>query len=248
MQAVGLEELVTSIPEEHKAQAREVFQSVFEALRWTHVVDGQVERIECLSRWTHRQPADIESDLAYLEINRTQLLSALSQYLSQPALASIKGDWLFLNVLTHAEYVATVSDVRKRLVGVECYVKSLFPPQREHSTDVSSLARRRWHMPAALGITALAWMAHPLAGIAMTAYVLFTLYSRHTATAKISSTLASMLRTYLSFNTINLSWRHVMTVLEESRSEGAVWDASLFALAESRARAFDAAGGSQRTR
>lgn len=248
MQAVGLEDLVADAPEEYKAQAREVFQSVFEALSWTHVVDGQVERIECLSRWTHRQPPDIESDLAYLEIHRAQLLCALSEYLSQPALASKKGDWLFLNVLTHAEYVATVSGIRKKLMGLERYVESLFPPKREHATDVSALARRPWHIPVALGVTMLAWVAHPFAGVAITVYMLLTLHRRHAVTAKINSMLASMLRTYLSFNTVDLSWRQVMAVLEESRREGAVWDASLFALAESRAKAFDETGGPQRTR
>lgn len=238
MQAVGLEELVASAPEDHKDSAEQIFQSVFDALRWTRVVDGTVERIESLSQWKHRQPQDIESDLAYLEIDRAQLLGSLSEYLSQPALASKKGDWLFLNVLTYAEYLATVSHIRKSLMGVERYVESLFPPKTEHSTDVSVLSRRPWHVPATLGVIAMAWVAHPLAGAALTAYSLFASYRRRAVTAKVNSTLTSMLRTYLSFNTIDLSWRHVMAALEESRSEGAVWDASLFALAESRATEF----------
>jgi hypothetical protein len=38
-------------------------------------------------------------------------------------------------------------------------------------------------------------------------------------------------------NTVDVSWSHVARELEESRQNGAVWDASLFRLTESRQNA-----------
>ena len=240
MQTVALQDLITAVPDDQQSQAERFFERVFDSLMWTRVVGGKVEDVSPLKKWKQRQPSEVESDLAYLEINRSELLSTLSEYLSNPALRSKHADWLFLNVLTYAEYVATVSEVRKKVMGIERYVKSLHPPKSEHVTDISAYARRTWHLPVMLSVIAVSWAIHPFAGIATTAYALFVAYRQRKAWEKVNAVLASMLQTYLSFNTVDLSWAQVNSTLERSRGAGAVWDASLFALAEHRMEALNA--------
>ena len=234
MQIVALKDLIASASADQQHEAEQIFERVFDSLIWTHVAGGRVEDASPLREWKHRQPSEIESDLAYLEINRPEILSTLSQYLSSPALTSNHADWLFLNVLTYAEYVATVSEIRKKVMGIERYVKSLFPPKNEHIVDISVFARRPWHLPVTLSVIAVSWAIHPFAGIAVTAYAVFAAHRRRRAREQLNATLASMLQTYLSFNTADLSWAQVTSTLERSRDAGAIWDASLYALAERR--------------
>lgn len=234
MQTVALKDLISAAPADQREQAELIFTRVFDALMWTRISGGKVEGVSPLAHWVHRQPSEIETDLACLEINRPEILSALSDYLSNPALTSKYADWLFLNVLTYAEYVATASEIRKKIMGIERYVKSLFPPRKEHSTDITTFASRPWHLPLALALVGAAWAIHPFAGIAATTYALFSAYSQRKAKATVSATLASMLQTYLSFNNVDLSWPQVTSALERSRESGALWDSALYALAERR--------------
>jgi hypothetical protein len=242
MQSVALQDLLQSAREDQQDQAQRIFERVFDSLMWTRVVEGKVEDTLPLKQWTHRQPVDVESDLVYLEINRPEILSALSEYLENPDLASKKADWFFLNVLTYAEYVATVSEIRKKLMGIERYAKSLFLAKKEHLTDVSAFSYRPWHIPVLIAVIVLGWAIHPVSGALVTAYVVLSSYRQRKAKAQVNATLASMLQTYLSFNNTDLSWRQVTMALEQSRATGAIWDGSLFALAEQRS------GGSNATK
>ncbi len=201
---------------------------------WTWVVEGTVEKISPLLQWKHRQPAEIESDLAYLEINRSELLSALSEYLDNSSLRTKMADWLFLNVLTYSEYIATVIEVRKHSMGTERYIKSLFPPKNNHSTDIADFTSRPWHLPATLAMVITAWAIHPLIGVGVTSYAIFKTYRQKQLRVKINAIFASMLQTYSSFNTLDLSWPQVTSSLERSRALGVIWDSSLYALAELR--------------
>jgi hypothetical protein len=237
MQSVALQDLLQSAREDQQDQAQRIFERVFDSLMWTRVAEGKVEDTSPLKQWTHRQPVEVESDLAYLEINRSEILLALSEYLENPDLASKKADWLFLNVLTYAEYVSTVSEIRKKLMGIERYVKSLFPPKKEHLTDISAFAHRPWHIPVFIAVVVTGWAIHPFAGVLVTGYGMFSSYRQRKARAQVNAIMASMLQTYLSFNTTDLSWRQVTTRLEQSRASGAIWDGSLFALAEQRSGA-----------
>jgi hypothetical protein len=237
MQSVALKDLLQFAQDDQQRRARHIFESVFESLMWTRVVGGTIEDILPLEEWTHRQPAEVESDLAYLEINRPIIISALSEYLENPDLASKKADWLFLNVLVYAEYVATVGEIRKKLMGVDRYVKSLFPPRKEHLTDVSAFTHRPWKIAVLVSIIAIAWVFHPIAGALATGYAMFSSIRQRKVRAQVNATMSSMLQTYLSFNTADLSWRQVTNTLEQSKASGAIWDSSLFALAERRSLA-----------
>lgn len=237
MHSVALQDLILSAPSGLRGEAENIFTRVFDSLMWTHISAGKVEAVSPLVEWTHRQVGEIETDLACLEINRPEILSALSDYLSNPDLSSKKADWLFLNVLVYAEYLATTSEIRKKAMGIERYVKNLFPPQKEHSTDISKFSSRPWHMPLAIVLIIFAWALHLTVGIVVSAYALYSAYSLRKSRASISVTLTNMLTTYLSFNNIDLSWTQVTVALERSRESGALWDSSLFALAELRTKA-----------
>jgi hypothetical protein len=198
---------------------------------------GIVDDIAPLNSWKHRGLQDIESDLAYLEIHRPAVLSALSVYLSAGCAQSKNIDWLFLNVLTYAEYVATASEFRKKLLGIDGYVKSIHPPKSEHIPSIASFAKRPWWGVGAIVLMGLSALAHPLAAVAVATLALYTHRQRTAGVRKLDDILAVMLRTYLSFNTVDLSWSQVNAVLDESRRAGVIWDASLFKLAEARASA-----------
>lgn len=231
MQTVQLEDLVKEAPEPHRDQAQRIFDKVFDALFWTKVQDGEVDGVSSLTQWRHRGLTDIETDLAYLEIRRADLLAAFSDYLSVPEMSSKQADWLFLNVLTYAQYLSTIADIRQRSMGLEKYLQSIHPPRQEHNPDVRPFAKKAWHIPVLLSINAISWLIHPAFGLVTTAVSLGVIRRRNKALTKLNLTLAGMLKTYASFNTVDLSWSQVAKQLNAS---SAVWDASLHALAERR--------------
>lgn len=234
MQTVSLEKLASSLPEHVRSEGELLFEQAFDCLMWSQVINNVIENISALETWHHRQTADIELDLAYLGIDRDQLLSALSAYLASPALASKQADWFFLNVLTYAEYLATINELRRKLMGVQRYVRSLHPPADEHIADVSVFTYRHWHIPAMMSVVAISWALHPVAGAGVIAYAAYRSHQKRKVVKEVNATLAAMLQTYLSFNTTDLSWTQVMKILEKSRECGVIWDASLYALAQRR--------------
>ena len=46
-------------------------------------------------------------------------------------------DWLFINLLTYAEYIATQAELRKKLLGIDGYIKTLYPSSTEHLISIS---------------------------------------------------------------------------------------------------------------
>ena len=100
----------------------------------------------------------------------------------------------------------------------------------------SPLASRRWHVPAAAVSIAAGFAVHPLAAAAVAAGLLLAARRRRRAYDEVNATLSAMLETYLSLNTTDLSWPHVTATLARSQSAGAIWDASLYALADRRTR------------
>jgi len=195
---------------------------------------GLVQGFSSPDEWRHRTAPDIETDLAYLEIDRLGILVALSDYLADTSLRTQEIDWLFLNLLTYAEYVATVAEIRKKFMGIDEYVKSLHPPQGDHVPSISKLASRPWRTLFASGATVLSLLVHPALAACVGAIFVYGHTKRKKAIEKIDALLSAMLGAYASFNTVDLSWSHVSRVLDESRRAGAVWDASLFKLAEAR--------------
>jgi hypothetical protein len=203
-------------------------------MRRTNVQAGIVQDYSTPEEWHHRTTQDVEADLAYLEVHRPAILTALSDYLADDSLRTREIDWLFLNLLTYAEYIATVTEIRKKLLGIDAYIKSLHPPRADHTPSISALASRPWHTVIASGATALSLVVHPALAFGVGALSLYWYLKRKKNTEKIDSLLSAMLRTYASFNTVDVSWSHVSRALEQSHLEGAVWDASLFKLAEAR--------------
>ena len=237
MQSVSRTSAVAQADQPTKALADGIVNQVFDSLRWTNVKDGTIQEVSCLDTWRHRTLQDIESDLAYLEITRTEILSALSRYLATPSLQTRELDWLFLNVLTYAEYVATIIEIRKKLLGINGFIKSIHPPKAEHLPNIDEFASHTWKSAIAVVLTVLSAFIHPLFALAVGSWVAYSYIRKAKMVKEVNSTLASMLRTYASFNTVDMSWSHISKELEESRQNGAVWDASLFRLAESRQNA-----------
>jgi len=236
MQTITLNDLVSSIPTGERAAAEALFERVFESLNWIQTSGKTIEEISPLKQWVHRQTSEIEADMVYLHIDRVKVLAALSEYLSAPELRSKQADWLFLNVLVYAEYIATVSELRLKILGLERYTNSLNPQKKEHSSDIASMAIRPWHVPIALLCMAIGWTIHPIVGVGGTAYALYYAHRKQQVSKTINTTISSMLQTYLSLNTIDLGWNSVSANLKRSSDVGAIWDASLYALVESRLR------------
>lgn len=199
-----------------------------------NVQAGIIQDYSSPDEWHHRTTQDVEADLAYLEIHRPEILAALHDYLAEPSLQTREIDWLFLNILTYAEYIATLAEVRKRLLGVDAYVKSLHPPKTEHISSISQFSWRPWQYVSFVVATAGSLLIHPAWAIGIGALFVYWHWQRKKRIAKIDSVLSAMLTTYASFNTVDVSWSHVSRALEQSRTAGAVWDASLFKLAEVR--------------
>lgn len=234
MQSVSRSTATSALGDDRKEVAQQLVDRVFESMRRMNVRAGVVQDFASPDEWRHRTLQDIEADLAYLEIHRPAILAALSDYLADSSLWAQEVDWLFLNLLTYAEYIATVAEIRKKFLGIDGYVKSLHPPKAEHAPTVSALASRPWQTLLASGATLLSLLIHPALAAGVGVISVYWCAKRKRGIEKIDSLLSVMLRTYTSFNTVDLSWSHVSRTLEESRRDGVVWDASLFKLAEAR--------------
>ena len=234
MQSVSRATAAAALTQSQRAVAQKIVDRVFDSMRRANVQSGIVQGYSTPDEWRHRTPNDVESDLSYLEIHRAEVIAALSDYLADSSLRTREIDWLFLNLLTYSEYIATLAEVRKKLLGVDAYIKSLHPPKSEHVPSVSGLVSRPWQTAIAACAVALSYVVHPALAVVVGALSLYWHWQRKHGLAKIDSLLIVMLKTYGSFNTVDLSWLHVSRVLEQSRVAGAVWDASLFKLAEVR--------------
>jgi len=245
LQSVYRATATTALGEDRKEVAQLLVDRIFDSMRQMNVRAGLVQGFSSPDEWRHRTALDIETDLAYLEIDRLGILAALSDYLADTSLRTLEIDWLFLNLLTYAEYVATVAEIRKKFLGIDGYEKSLHPPRGDHVPSISNLASRPWQTLLASGTTGLSLLVHPALAAGVGAIFIYGYRKRKKAIEKIDAVLSAMLGTYASFNTVDLSWSHVSRVLDESRQQGAVWDASLFKLAEVRQGAASAHLGSE---
>jgi len=237
LQSVSRATAAAALPQSRREVAQTLVDRVLDSLRRMNVQAGVIQDYSTPDEWRHRTPQDVESDLAYLEIHRPEILAALSDYLADSSLQTREIDWLFLNLLTYSEYVATVAEVRKKLLGIDAYVKSLHPPKVEHTPSISHVAARPWQYGAFAVATVASFLIHPALAVAAGALFVYWHLQRRKGIAKIDSLLSAMLTTYASFNTVDVSWSHVSRALEQSRLEGAVWDASLFKLAALRGAA-----------
>ncbi len=236
MQNVHRTTAAAALCEDRREVAQKLVDQVFGSLRLMNVKEGIVQDFSSPDEWRHRTTQDIETDLAYLEIHRPGISSALSDYLADNSLHTKEIDWLFLNLLTYAEYVATVAEVRKKLMGVEGYIKSLHPPKGDHIPSISRLTSRPWQTLLASGTTLLALLVHPALAAGVGAFCVYGYWKRKKGIKEADNVLYAMFITYASFNTVDFSWSHVSRTLEDSRQKGAIWDASVFKLAEVRQR------------
>ncbi|OGB32493.1 MAG: hypothetical protein A3F78_20795 [Burkholderiales bacterium RIFCSPLOWO2_12_FULL_61_40] len=211
-----------------------IVNDVFDSLQWTSVSGSIVQNVAALDEWRHRSLSDIEKDWAYLEFDRNKILVALSRYLDQEHFKSKRLDWLFLNVLVYAEYIATIDEVRRRLLGVDAFVMMKIRPIDQHTYDVHPLLKKWWHWPLALAAVAISFTLHPVATLLPIGAITAGIYKRNKAVGKINLTLHSMLTTYLSLNTFDLGWGNVKETLKESKNAGAIFDSSVFSLVERR--------------
>ena len=234
MQSVSRNTAVNALGEDRRGLAQLVVDRVFDSIRLMQVSSGMVQEFSSPDQWRHRKSQDVEADLTYLEIHRPAILTALSDYLADRSLHTREIDWLFLNLLTYAEYVATVAEIRKKLLGVSKYFWRLHAPYGDHTPSISGVALRPWHAALAAGAIAVSFFIHPILAVGMFAVSVYWYLKRKKAIVEVDALLSAMLRTYASFNTVDLSWSHVARTLEDSRREGAIWDASLFKLVEAR--------------
>jgi hypothetical protein len=222
MQSVSRATAAATLEQSQRAVAQKVVDRVFDSMRRLNVQSGIVQDYSTPDEWRHRTTQDVESDLSYLEIHRPEILAALSDYLADCSLRTREIDWLFLNLLTYAEYIATLAEVRKKLLGVDAYIKSLHPPKSEHIPSIAALASRPWQTVIAAGAVALSFVLHPALAIVVGAVFFYWHWQRKIGIANIDSLLTVMLSTYGSFNTVDLSWLHVSRTLEQSRLEGCI--------------------------
>jgi hypothetical protein len=237
LQSVLRATAAATLPQGRREVAQQLVDRVFDSLRRMNVQAGIVQDYSAPDEWRHRTTQDVEADLAYLEIHRPEILASLSDYLADPSLQTREIDWLFLNLLTYSEYVATLAEIRKKLLGIDAYVKSLHPPKAEHIPSISQIASKPWQYLVFTALTVASFLLHPILAIGVGALFVYWHMQRMKGIAKINSLLSAMLTTYAAFNTVDVSWSHVSRMLEQSRLEGAVWDASLFKLAEVRSAA-----------
>jgi len=208
--------------------ARAIVEEAFGSLAW----ETATASLEC---WSHRSPADHERDWRKLLISRDCLIGAAESYVEKPWLRSRNLDWLFVNSLVYAEFLAYLDSVRTKRYGI-------FRVAAEKDGDKVAL---RWLLAARVGtflVKWLAWLAvfvlalaiNPIVAafvaVATVAFKAWKLHERH----RQNKLLQSMLQAYAPLRSPTLSWPVVWDELNVARRRGVVWDGVVYRLAELR--------------
>lgn len=213
----------------------DLVNQIFDSLHWTEVKENEALNVKILDEWKSRSINEIEFDWMYLEIDRKSIQGALEKHLEKEWLINKDMDWLFVNLLTYSEYIATIDEIRRNLLDFEEFLKMKSSSSiRNHSYNVAVLMKKWWHWPAALGIFSISFLVFPWEPLICGIYIAWIFHNKTKAYKKINAVFESMLQTYLALNTASLGWNNVHSLLTESQKRGAVWDSSVFALVEAR--------------
>jgi hypothetical protein len=220
---------------EFKGRLEEIVNDIFDSLRFTTVRNNLVEGTSTLDEWKHRSIDEIETDWAWLEIDRSRLQNALERYLDLNSIRSKNMDWLFIDVLTYAEYIATIDVVRRQLLDSEKFIKQKGGATgKSHNFDVGKMLKRWWHWPLNIIILSLSFVFFPIGPLVFSAYIAWRIFRKNKRIEKINGIFESMLQTYQSINTASLGWQSFQNSLNLSKERGAIWDSSVFNLVERR--------------
>lgn len=217
-----------SLVDDARAIVSDIFDNIF-------VEDSSSKVPEPVTHWRHRTPQDIETDWREMSFGRDEIRSAAERYADSPWLQSRILDWLILNVLTYAEFQATLDVVRARTMPATRYIAS------KTGSTKGTLASALWR--GAIFILkwsiwfiafAVSFEAAPYGPVAILATTGWWLWRRISARSKVNDILMSMQGTYAAFSSVSHSWTVIWEELKRSREKGAVWDGVVYRLVELR--------------
>jgi hypothetical protein len=216
-----------------KEEVEEILDMVFNSIsRWI-IIENKVEDVEYLTSWEHRSNDLIEKDLGELQIDRKGILNALSLYLEKDNLKNKYMDWLFINLLTYAEYIATQAELRKKLLGIDGYIKTLYPASTEHLISISQYKKTSTtKFLIFVSVLVFGFIISPVFGSVILLLILLILYLNLNKYRKLDEILFKMNKTYSFINCMDLNWGFVEEIYKENFKENIIWDTQIYKLIE----------------
>ena len=216
-----------------KEEVQEILDMVFNSIsRWI-IIENKVNDVEYLTSWEHRSNDLVEKDLGELQIDRKAILNALSLYLEKDNLKNKYMDWLFINLLTYAEYIATQAELRKKLLGIDGYIKTLYPSSTEHLISISQYKKASTtNFLIFASMLIFGFVISPVFGSIILLLILLISYLNFNKYRKLDEILFRMNKTYSFINSMDLNCGFVEEIYKENFKENIVWDTQIYKLIE----------------
>jgi hypothetical protein len=219
-------------------EAKAIVDGFFEGLIWETVENGVTQSRDSLRIWRHRTTSDQENDWRYMTFARAELQHVAERYLDRPWLHCREIDWLIVNVLTYAEYQATLDTFRANVMPFTRYFAGKLGTTSSAAWSITwrvLVTGGKWAIWCGLAVVA-AIVAAPAGPIALVVVTAGWLFRKWRARNKLNAILAAMLRTYSHLSTVSQGWEALWQELNYSRGQGAVWDGIVYHLVEDRMR------------
>jgi hypothetical protein len=217
------------------AEAADIIFTFKCAVNVENVENGKIISHENLKGWTHRLEHNFEPDWQNMGIDRDGIQTASDTYLEQPWLQSRKLDWVILDLLTYAEYQATLDYLRSRLWPMSKYVSHKVGDTKAiFWSNFWGFIKFLFKFAIWLAVCVAGWLFSPYVSLAWAVLTAFYYWRKYSAISKINQKLVSILGTYSAFNSISQSWDVVWQELAKTREAGVVWDGVVYRLVEQR--------------
>lgn len=218
---------------DNKLEVIEILDLIFNSIVRQVVDNKVVQDYEYFDSWKHRTDDLVEEDMGQLQIDRQQLLNALSLYLEKDYLNNKALNWVFLNILTYAEYLATQIEIRKKILGLDKFLVSIYPPKSEHVVGISPLKKISFFNGLLILIAILiGFSIHLFLGTIFLAYFVMNRFLAYKNLKKVDEFLFKMYRTYNFVKSHDLNWHFVEEVYKDNFKDNILWDTQIYSLIE----------------
>jgi hypothetical protein len=106
-------------------EAINVIDEIFDSLTYSNKTNKS-DDYTYLESWSHRDNSKIEDDWRFLNIDRGRIQESVKIYLEHDWMHNHKTDWLIVNVLNYAEYIATDDFFKQKTLSMNEYLEKKF--------------------------------------------------------------------------------------------------------------------------
>jgi hypothetical protein len=226
-------------------EATNVIDEIFGSLTYSNKTDD-VSDYGYLDVWTHRDSTKLKGDFQFMGIDRGRIQESVKIYLDSSWMHNHKTDWLIVNVLNYAEYLATDDIFKQKSQSINEYIEKKYNylPEHKYAHITRKIKKGLGFLVSWLIWGYLVFFLHEspysfpvvsYAFIALTIYYQIEQRKRNRILlTKMNVILDELKSTYDNCSNLNISWSLVWDSMIKSKDKMVVWDNLVFALVESR--------------